>query len=79
MSREQDWLARAGYVVLHTDYRNHAGSSQDPRAERRLRLGYTTDLINAVNALRATSGSPWTTSGSDWSAGRWGAGWSTTC
>jgi dipeptidyl aminopeptidase/acylaminoacyl peptidase len=58
MSREQDWLARAGYVVLHTDYRNHAGSSQDPRAERRMRLGYTTDVINAVNALRATKHVP---------------------
>lgn len=41
LMREQDWLARAGYVVLHTDYRNHAGSSKDPRAERRMWLGYT--------------------------------------
>ena len=48
LMREQDWLARAGYVVLHTDYRNHAGSSNDPRAERRMRLGYTVDTINAV-------------------------------
>jgi len=55
MRREQDWLARAGYVVLHTDYRNHAGSSKDPHAERRMRLGYTVDAINAVNALRATA------------------------
>ena len=54
LMREQDWLARAGYVVLHTDYRNHAGSSKDPRAERRMRLGYTVDTINAVKALRAT-------------------------
>ena len=54
LMREQDWLARAGYVVLHTDYRNHAGSSKDPRADRRMRLGYTVDTINAVKALRAT-------------------------
>lgn len=54
LMREQDWLARAGYVVLHTDYRNHAASSKDPRAERRMRLGYTVDTINAVKALRAT-------------------------
>src|SRR5690606_36118010 len=51
-------LARAGYVVLHTDYRNHAGSSKDPRAERRMRLGYTVDTINAVQALRATKRVP---------------------
>jgi uncharacterized protein len=54
MRREQDWLARAGFVVLHVDYRNHAFSSKDPRAERRLRLGYTEDVVNAVHALRAT-------------------------
>lgn len=52
LRREQDWLARAGYVVLHVDYRNHAGSDADPPAERRLRLGYTADVINAVHALR---------------------------
>jgi len=52
MRREQDWLARAGYVVLHVDYRNHAASDDDPGADRRLRLGYTADVVNAVNALR---------------------------
>ena len=55
MRREQDWLARAGYVVLHTDYRNHAFSADDPTAERRMRLGYTTDVVNAVHALRRTT------------------------
>jgi len=54
MMRYQDWLARAGYAVLHTDYRNHAFSGTDPDAERHLRLGYTADVINAVQALRAT-------------------------
>jgi dipeptidyl aminopeptidase/acylaminoacyl peptidase len=54
LMREQDWLARAGYVVLHTDYRNHAQSGKDPSAERRMRLGYTVDTINAVHALRRT-------------------------
>jgi dipeptidyl aminopeptidase/acylaminoacyl peptidase len=54
LMREQDWLARAGYVVLHTDYRNHAQSGKDPRAERQMRLGYTVDTINAVHALRKT-------------------------
>jgi dipeptidyl aminopeptidase/acylaminoacyl peptidase len=58
MRREQDWLARAGYVVLHTDYRNHAYSERAPNAERRLRLGYTTDVVNAVHALRRTTKVP---------------------
>jgi uncharacterized protein len=52
LSREQDFLARAGYVVLHTDYRGHAGSQDAPATERRLRLGYTADVINAVGAIR---------------------------
>jgi dipeptidyl aminopeptidase/acylaminoacyl peptidase len=52
LMREQDWLARAGYVTLHVDYRNHAGSDDDPASELRLRLGYTEDVINAVRALR---------------------------
>ena len=49
---EQDYLARSGFVVLHTDYRNHAGSDRDPENDVRLRLGYTQDTINAVLALR---------------------------
>ncbi len=52
LRREQDRLARAGFVTLHVDYRNHAGSSDDPRNDVRLRLGYTEDVINAVLALR---------------------------
>ena len=58
LRREQDSLARAGYVVLHTDYRNHAASSKDPAAGRRLRLGYTADVVNAVHALRRTGAVP---------------------
>ena len=56
MRRELDWLARRGYVTLHVDYRNHAGSDDDPAAEAGLRLGYTEDVINAVHALRAWDG-----------------------
>ena len=52
LRREQDWLARDGYAVLHVDYRNHAGSDRDPRADLRLRLGYTVDVVNAVRAVR---------------------------
>lgn len=56
LRREQDWLARQGFVTLHVDYRNHAGSDDDPRAELDLRLGYTEDVINAVHALRRWDG-----------------------
>lgn len=55
LKREQDYLARRGYVVLHTDYRNHAQSDDDPNSELHLRLGYTEDVINAVLALRSSS------------------------
>lgn len=51
---EQDYLARSGFVVLHTDYRNHAGSDSDPTNDKRFRLGYTDDTINAVLALRGS-------------------------
>lgn len=55
LAREQDYLARNGFVVLHTDYRNHAQSSDDPRAETQMRLGYTEDVINAVHAIKRSS------------------------
>ncbi len=54
LRREQDWLARRGYAVLHVDYRNHAGSERDPRADVELRLGYTVDVVNAVHAVRTS-------------------------
>ncbi|TDD14668.1 alpha/beta fold hydrolase [Kribbella turkmenica] len=54
LMREQDYLARRGYVVLHTDYRGHAQSTDDPRSDLNLRLGYTEDAINAVLALRTS-------------------------
>jgi dipeptidyl aminopeptidase/acylaminoacyl peptidase len=52
LMREQDYLARAGFVTLHVDYRGHASSDDDPQAEVGLRLGYTGDVINAALALR---------------------------
>ncbi len=51
LAREQDWLARAGFVVLHTDYRGHAASDPVAPLDRETRLGYTRDAINAVLAL----------------------------
>ncbi|NEA89852.1 alpha/beta fold hydrolase [Streptomyces sp. SID14436] len=53
MPREHDLLARSGYVVLHVDYRNHAGSDKDPDNDVGLRLGYTEDVIGAALALRS--------------------------
>lgn len=52
LAREQDWLARQGYVVLHTDYRNHAGSDNDPDVDYELRLPYAVDVVNAVRAVK---------------------------
>lgn len=58
MTRERGFLAERGYVVLHTDYRNHAGSDDDPRNDVDVRLGYVSDVINAVGALRRTRDVP---------------------
>lgn len=55
LAREQDYLAREGYVVLHTDYRNHAASDDDPNYETGLRLGYTEDVLNAVMAIKRST------------------------
>jgi len=58
MPRERRALAEAGYVALHVDYRNHAASDDDPSLQRTFRLGYAVDVLNAVNALRATGKVP---------------------
>lgn len=52
MTRERGFLAQRGYVALHVDYRNHAESSDDPRIEQAVRLGYAADAIAAHHALR---------------------------
>lgn len=52
MPRERDYLARAGFVVLHNDYRGHAGSDDVEASDLEFRLGYTRDAIAAVKALR---------------------------
>ena len=51
MSREQEWLAAAGFVVLHTDYRGHAESDPVAELDRESRLVYTRDAMGAVEAL----------------------------
>lgn len=58
MTRERGVLAGRGYVALHVDYRGHAESTDDPRSDRDLRLGYSADVIAAVKALRAARGVP---------------------
>jgi len=52
LKREQDYLARHGYVVLHPDYRNYNGSDKDPDNNFKLYIGYTEDVINAVYAIK---------------------------
>lgn len=52
LRREQDYLARTGYAVLHTDYRNHAQSGKDGRDDLAVRLSYAEDAVNAVYAVR---------------------------
>ncbi|SDC01228.1 alpha/beta hydrolase family protein [Nocardioides lianchengensis] len=52
LAREQDWLANAGFVVLHTDYRGHAGSDPATALDRESRIGYTRDALNAVASLK---------------------------
>jgi len=58
MERERDYLATRDYIALHVDYRNHAGSDDDPLYQVRMRLGYSADVINAVKALRSSRDVP---------------------
>lgn len=52
LRREQDYFARRGYAVLHSDYRNHAFSDKDPENDTKPRTGYTEDVINAAMAIK---------------------------
>ena len=54
MTRERGFLAQQGFVALHIDYRNHAESSDDPRVETAVRLGYSADAVAAARALRGS-------------------------
>ncbi|MBI1833532.1 MAG: alpha/beta fold hydrolase [Candidatus Andersenbacteria bacterium] len=55
LKREQDYLARQGFVIIHPDYRNHAESDKDPLADQQFRLGYAEDVINAIGAVKAAN------------------------
>ncbi|MDD5464044.1 MAG: alpha/beta fold hydrolase [Candidatus Moranbacteria bacterium] len=52
LKREQDFFARNGYIVLHSDYRNHALSDFDPENDVRPRSGYVEDILNAISAVK---------------------------
>ena len=52
LRREQDYLARLGFVVIHPDYRNHAQSDRDTTSYERLRLGYTEDVLGLIAAVK---------------------------
>ncbi len=58
MTRERGYLSARGFVTLHVDYRNHAGSADDSRVDSAARLGYTTDVIAAAQALRRSDDVP---------------------
>lgn len=52
LKREQDYLAHRGYVVVHSDYRNHAQSDREANLlSPDLRFGFSEDVINAVLSL----------------------------
>jgi pimeloyl-ACP methyl ester carboxylesterase len=55
LKREQDYLARQGFAVLHTDYRGHGASDPSPDTVRMAYdagLEYSMDSVNAVLAMR---------------------------
>ncbi len=54
LKREQDYLARHGFAVLHTDYRGHGLSDDSPDTREIYDAGleYAMDSINAINAIR---------------------------
>jgi len=58
LKREEDFFARHGYVVLHSDYRNYASSDSDPENDIKPRTGYTEDVANAILAVK-NSGLPY--------------------
>lgn len=52
LKREQDYLARQGFIVLHPDYRCHAQSDCAGQDQFEQRLGYVKDVMNAVQAVK---------------------------
>jgi uncharacterized protein len=53
LKREQDYLARRGYAVVHPDYRGHATSDKETGPDiPDFRLGYSEDVLGAIDAIK---------------------------
>lgn len=57
LKREQDYIARQGFAVLHIDYRGHAESDPSPMTDKIYdgNLEYAMDSANAILAVRAAN------------------------
>ncbi len=57
LRREQDYMARHGFAVLHTDYRGHGESDPSPDTREIYDAGfeYAMDSMNAILAVRAAT------------------------
>ncbi len=54
LKREQDYFARHGYVVIHSDYRGHAQSDPNPISDDKVgESGYTRDILGGINAFKS--------------------------
>jgi dienelactone hydrolase len=54
--RESPFLASHGYVAIHPDFRNYAGSDDDPAAAGNMTtIGWTEDALNLVTAVQQSS------------------------
>ena len=57
LKREEDYMARRGFAVFHTDYRGHAGSDPSPMTDKVYdgNLEYAMDSANAILAVRGAN------------------------
>ncbi|MEX2029476.1 MAG: alpha/beta fold hydrolase [Anaerolineales bacterium] len=54
-ARYAAWLARLGFLVIHTNYRNYPPSDVGPNL---FRVGYAIDVLNLAAIVRAQAGEP---------------------
>jgi dipeptidyl aminopeptidase/acylaminoacyl peptidase len=55
-TRYTDALVRAGYFVIHPNYRNYPPSDRGPNP---FRIGYATDVLNLIGIIREQSQDPY--------------------